>query len=157
MYAKKCYFVTRERTPVYGAGTPDVLGVTAGRKLIEIEIKRSLSDFRANSGKFHIIHRNKFIESAPYQFYFLVPAMLVEKVKPELPEWAGLMSDEEVWCKVLVNAPVNKASKRLSPIQCCKLMRNISNHLCSVENKLDSKIEDAVFNSTEHDDIEYKI
>lgn len=136
-YVKKCMCVTMERAPRYQLGSPDVLGVSPGRKLIEIEIKRSMSDFRANSKKRHIVNREMFITKAPYQFYFLVPENLTVKVAKELPEWAGLMDDSMNWLNVIKIAPVNKQSEKLNPIECARLMRNLSNHIVSLHNSID--------------------
>lgn len=137
---QKCLVVIEERTPVYGMGQPDVLGVTRGRYLTEIEIKRSLSDFKADARKNH--RRNRELAESgrvagmselhvfPRQFYYLVPPDLVEKVKPVLPAWAGLMTLGE-YSKVVVAtiAPVNKASKKLSIHAVTRLARQMTSHM----------------------------
>lgn len=51
LYDKKCDIVSFERGLHDGWGRPDVLGVTRDRKLIEVEIKESFSDFKANFDK----------------------------------------------------------------------------------------------------------
>lgn len=136
-YEKKCNFVTMERSPRHLIGQPDVLGVSMGRKLIEIEIKRSMSDFRCNAKKHHIRNRDHYISKSPSQIYFLVPEKLTEKARLELPPWAGLMDDSEYKLKVIIKAPVNKQSEKLTPIECARLMRNLSNHICSLHNSID--------------------
>jgi hypothetical protein len=137
-YEKKCLAVLHERTPRYCSGQPDVLGVTKGRYLIEVEIKRSLSDFRANAKKYHVRNRDCFIQNQPRQFYFFVPESIVEKCKAELPPWAGLAKlQHEVAFNVVVQAPVNNQSRRLSVKECVKLFRNMTNQIVSFSNEIE--------------------
>jgi len=94
-YERQAALVSTER-PIYGvtAGVPDVLVCMPNRKLVEIEVKVSMSDFRADAKKY----KWKYMKSewaknkGPSQFYYAVPTKLVEKVKAELPEGAGLIS-----------------------------------------------------------------
>ena len=127
---QNCLTVLQERSPFYAMGQPDVLGVTKGRYLTEIEIKRSLSDFKADFKKHHRINRSHHLPSHPRQFYYLVPSELVEKVRPLLPDWAGLMTTEGYYqIKVLIVAPVNKESKQLGPVACARLARMMTSHM----------------------------
>lgn len=129
---KKCHYVLEQRSPRHHLGSPDVLGVTKDRYLIEIEIKRSLSDFRADDKKHCRQMRDLFIDHMAKQFYYLVPPSIVDKIKPELPMWAGLMSVNEAdYVYVEVPAMVNKDSKRLSIKECVKLARCMTNHMMS--------------------------
>ncbi len=91
-YERGCYLVCWERSPWETAYRPDLIGVNSRRKVIEVEFKQSLADFKANESKRHLIQRVAF-GYAPSQFYFAVPRSLVESVKPFLP--AG-SSDREV-------------------------------------------------------------
>ena len=145
MYCRNCHFALRERTPQHFVGEPDVLGIMPNRKLIEVEIKRSLSDFRANANKWQIANRHLFLPKAPYEFWFLVPVALVQKVKPELPLWAGLLSDAGATDKypvtVEVKAMKNKDSLRLSTKECVALARCMANYVCALEKLIDSKKE----------------
>jgi hypothetical protein len=132
---QKCLVVLQERSPFYAMGQPDVLGVTKGRYLTEIEVKRSLSDFRADFKKTHRVNRSHHLPSHPRQFYYLVPPELVERVKPLLPDWAGLMTTEGYHqVKVLVVAPVNKESKQLGPVACARLSRMMTSHMMGYAN-----------------------
>jgi hypothetical protein len=132
---KKCPYIVRERTPRYGIGQPDVIGVTASRFITEIEIKRSVSDFRADAKKHCRRNRDLYPQLIPKQFYYLAPADVADKILPQIPDWAGLMKpSENCWDAVVVkNAPVNKASQRLSIKECIKLARNMVNHMMSLE------------------------
>lgn len=95
-YERGCVIVSMERPPVpLWFGVPDVIGVTYKRELIEIEVKTSVADFRNNAKKECMLRRAQNIGRQPNQFYFLVPTKLVEKIRGELPEGAGLMSPIE--------------------------------------------------------------
>lgn len=161
MYARKCEFAVCERSPRYNIGQPDCLGVTRQRQLVEIEVKRSISDFRAQWSKQSMKNRNLFIDKMPYQFYILCPHVLGDRIFAELPEWAGLMTDSEMWVRVLKVAPLNREHVRLSLLECRKLMRCVSNHICAAEEKYDQLAFDAGIYGmqTEETDIgiEYRI
>jgi hypothetical protein len=66
--------VALERGPSRWWGRPDVLGVCLGRKIIEIEIKRSVADVRNNADKECMAMRRQGVALPPQQFYFLVEA-----------------------------------------------------------------------------------
>lgn len=134
---KQCPIVINERSPrSWSCGEPDVLGVTKNRYLLEIEVKRSLSDFRANAEKRCIRNREMYLEKQAKNFWFLVPKELVEKVRPILPEWAGLLMMGEYAVQSVVPAPSNSKSKRLSPLECAKLVRLQTNQLMATQHKL---------------------
>lgn len=139
---KDCPIVLMERSPRYGHGKPDVLGITNARFMLEIEIKRSLSDFRANAAKHHVRNRDAGIanlEQWPKQFWFLVPPDLVDKVEPELPEWAGLLTIKDRrsagWYTdvfAIKKAPINHKSKKLSLKDGLKMLRVVGNEVFSL-------------------------
>lgn len=144
-FEKNCPLVIMERSPrEWYTGEPDVLGITNNRYMLEIEIKRTLSDFRANMKKRHIVKRCSQEEAiaktyrckAPRQFWFLVPPELRDKVLPEVPEWAGLLiaTGECVRNSLIVakKAPTNSDSEKLSLKDCAKLLRNVGNQLYSL-------------------------
>jgi hypothetical protein len=139
---KKCNYVLTERTPRYGIGQPDVLGVTKPRYLIEIEIKRSYSDFLADSKKRHrqhlVIKDNWVLKHSPKQIYYLMPAELAERCEHLIPSWAGLMrpSPNTITLEVVKMAPVNSQSDRLTIRECIWLARAMCNNMMSVELKL---------------------
>lgn len=150
-FEKACPVALFERTPRYSNGEPDVLGVTKARYLLEIEIKRSVADFRANKNKpFHAarngnghIHNRQNAERWPKQFWFLVPPELVTKVERHVPEWAGLMRGPEknegwqVW--VVKKAPVNKESKRLSNRELMDLGHCMANQIYKLTERLSER------------------
>jgi hypothetical protein len=140
-FEKACAVALEERTPRGCNGQPDVLGVTKHRYLLEIEVKHSVSDFKANAKKtFHAVRDGKYPECEwfnsskfPKQFWFLVPAELAEKCLPITPAWAGLMRNtivgERGYVVVIKDAPINAASKRLTTKECVKLANCMANQI----------------------------
>jgi hypothetical protein len=131
-FEKNCLAVMHERTPRYCTGIPDVLGLTRGRHLIEIEIKRSVSDFKRNEKKISSRNRDIYLSYHPRQFYFFVPEEIHDKVVPLCPEWAGLAKlSNGVTFEVTKLAPVNEKSKRLTTKECVKFFHSLSNQVVS--------------------------
>ena len=132
-----------ERSPRQGwCGQPDVFGVTAARYTMEIEIKRSLSDFRADATKpsRNPILRDGFrLQRLPKHFWYLVPPELADRVEPLVPDWAGLMRGprgheaQTVW--IIKRSPANSESRRLTVKECCRLVLLVNNHALSSEAK----------------------
>lgn len=141
-FEKNCALVLCERTPRYGHGQPDVLGVTPGRHFYEIEIKRTVADFRANHLKNHMLHRmhhsmeiqEEAAKRAPKLFWFLVPQKLVDKIKDEVPDFAGLltMHSNETSLEVIKKAPTNKHATRLSIKETSRLVRCAGNMMIAM-------------------------
>jgi hypothetical protein len=156
MYTRDCLFALRERSPRHCCGEPDALGVTRGRYLIEVEIKRTMSDFRANAKKWHVAGRDWHLNLAPREFWFLLPAALVAKAATELPPFAGLLSDDggKSYCREVVAAPKNTESKRLSVKECVKLARCLGNNLMAAEKRCDSRYDTAPWQELALDDYE---
>ena len=130
---KGCHYIVAERAPRYMLGEPDVLGVTQGRYLIEIEVKRSASDFRADFKKHHRVNRELYLPQQARQLYYLMPDDLAVKLVDEIPPWAGLMAPHlnQYTVEVLKDAPVNKESKRLAIKECVKMARQMTSHMMS--------------------------
>lgn len=140
-YQHRCFLVATERHPLgdWNHGRPDALGADGKRFITEVEIKITVSDFRANAKKRHIKNRNWNSSGAPRQFYFMVPPLLVEKVRPELPEYAGLMTIEEHGfmpgvkeVRVIRSAPVNRSASPLTVRQLYLMAKHQSGTLCSM-------------------------
>lgn len=140
-WEKRCSIILAERSPrEHATGRPDILGVTDSRHLLEIEIKTSVSDFRANAKKPHIARldatdkevRDFQFESAPKQFWYLVTREILEKIRPECPSWAGLMIHGDYQVEVVKPAPTNKLSRRLSIKECARLVRCMGNQMMSL-------------------------
>lgn len=95
-YERGCMLVLIERPPRYPwFGVPDVVGVGFDRTVIEVEVKCSLSDFKANDKKRVMAMRKQGVTDPPRQFYFMVPRSLVDKVEHLMPSDAGLLTTHE--------------------------------------------------------------
>jgi hypothetical protein len=131
---KRCEIVLRERSPrSYQCGQPDVLGITPSRYMVEIEVKRSVSDFRADAKKASRRNREFYAEYQPRQFFYFMPEEIAIKVADKIPEWAGLMYPKSGAPVVMKNAPVNTAGKRLTFKEWRRLVSMLTNHLLSSE------------------------
>lgn len=138
-WERKCLAVMHERSPRNMMGSPDVLGITRSRYLIEIEIKRSVSDFRANRTKHHIANREMWIQKQPKQFYFFVPEAISDRCLAGCPEWAGLakLLPDGYRLHVVKEAPINSSSKRLTLKECIKMFHLMSNQIVSFSGQID--------------------
>jgi len=138
-YDKQYPLVALERGTV--SGTPDVFGVHKNRFTTEIEIKISVSDFRANRKKEHVIrresgvYRNSYI---PNYFYYLVPPELVDKIRPEVEAQNGLMtlgtgkSYSGVRPLVVLKPALRNHTRRQTIKQCVQMAQAVSGTLVSL-------------------------
>jgi hypothetical protein len=138
-YDKNLNLIAFERG--IGSGNPDVIAVDNKRFLIEVEVKISMSDFRADAKKYKwkIQDGGYRPEAIPRLFYYLVPKDLVDKVKPELKEGHGLltlgrrrMQNGMPEVISVVAARANKLSKRLSFPNLARMVKHQSGTLCAL-------------------------
>lgn len=129
-FKRSCPIVLTERSPLHNGGQPDVLGITQARYCIEVECKRSMSDFRANAQKFCVKKRDDWISRWPKEFYFCVPDSMADRAEAELPDYAGLLTVHPQ-CRLVVRrkAPVNYESARLTLKQYCHVVKLLTNEL----------------------------
>lgn len=143
-FEQKCMIVIMGRTPREICGLPDVLGVNCNRFATEVEIKRSMADFRADGKKRCRTNRDYYIQKMPKHFYYLVPKALSEKVLAELPSWAGLLTVAERGgfrpIRVIQPSPVNKQSERYTIKECVRLAQKMGNQIISSEESRESII-----------------
>lgn len=144
-YEKRCFVVCTERTPMPELCRPDVLGLLPSRTLIEVEVKRTMADFRANGKKRGI----KFRMNWPAQFYFMVHPDIADNVLAEIE--AGLLDDTYQRAGVLTvsttevnsisglnvvrclkRAPTNRAAVELGFHQIAKMVRDQSGTMCGL-------------------------
>ena len=139
-HERGCVIVLCERSPrEWLCGRPDVLGVMPSRYAYEVEIKRTLSDFRADQDKRSRRLRGQHPEKFPKEFYYLVPEGL--PVLAELPDWAGLLVADSLgyfYPTVIKPAPINRLSERYSLKECAKLVSLQSNQIVATEAKCES-------------------
>lgn len=95
-YEQGCYVVTFERHPWRGDLKPDVLGMNKRRRLVEIELKVSLTDMKRDLDKQHRIRTTQDImrdvPGSPSLLYYFVPPALVGDALELLPAYAGVLS-----------------------------------------------------------------
>jgi len=151
---KDCHYILEQRSPRLFCGVPDVIGITKSRYLIEIEIKRSVADFRNDFKKPQIVRRNTGTDTVwgemqlkhyPKYFYYLMPRKIYEKVINEIPAWAGVLceSENQVTAMVLKKSPSNSEPNRLSTEECVRAVRLMVNHMMT--GKLDEETHHARF------------
>jgi hypothetical protein len=92
-YEQGCYLLAWERSPWEHRWhhKPDVMGVERGRRVLEIEIKRSVADFKADAKK-RIWGYRSLGYAVPFKFWYLVPPELVEEILPMVPAGLGLLT-----------------------------------------------------------------
>ena len=139
-YKRQCKLIATERS-IRRSGwyRPDILVVTKDRRLIEVEVKTSIVDFKADAKKHIWKMRDRGGAEMPYQFYYAVPANLADKVKPLLRSDCGLIRVEDFYkqdwannVRVIKNAPINKQSKRLSLQELVEMVKNQTGTICSM-------------------------
>lgn len=131
-YEKGCFMVAWERSP-FGdhCYRPDVVGIEKRWRLIEVEVKHSVGDFKANGKKRGL----KLAWQFPWQFWFAVPEEIANKVEPHLPEGAGLLALAQKDGKygprleVLKHASSSKQATKLSRWQVGRMVMHQSGSL----------------------------
>ena len=148
---KKCHYIIEQRAPRFWLGSPDILGVTAQRFLIEIEVKRSVADFKRDADKRHRRNRDRFLEDQAKQFYYMMPAEIADKVYSIIPEWAGVLIPDggQHQAQVMKVAPVNNKSRRLSLKECAKMCRYMVNWGMSSRQYMQNRIDNFLLGEPE--------
>ena len=119
-------------------GTPDAYGVTPARYAIEVEVKRSMSDFYADGRKHSRRNRELYSQWFPKYFFYLLPEQISERAKSSLPKWAGLLSMGQFGVvSVIVDSPRNHSANRLSIKECVRLAQQMAIHSTRIEAKMD--------------------
>jgi hypothetical protein len=92
-YQRGCYITAWERSPwEFAHHKPDLIGIDSTRKCIEIEIKRSVADFKNDAEKAIWNSRDLFKQAWPAQFYYFVDPAIVDKVRPFVRDGFGLIT-----------------------------------------------------------------
>lgn len=143
-YNRQCQLMWTQRSPWdRWDHRPDVIALTKSRRVIEVEVKVTLADFKVNAEKRCMTNPVLRWHEGPVwnmteSFYFAVPVQLIEKIKPLLPDYAGLLAVEEnPWnTRVSVQAPKRRDSPRLSTKQMVIAARHLSGTLVSMQMKI---------------------
>ncbi len=151
-YQRGCYIVAWERGPWERYGhKPDLIGVDKTRKCIEIEIKRSVADFKHDSEKKIWSARGLWQVAWPSQFYYFVEPSIVEKVRPMTRDGLGLLTFSQsgkptfagnIEVQIVVPARKQKDAKPLTVLQLWEMVRHQSGSLCSAARKLKTVTDD---------------
>ena len=141
-YECGCYMVSFERSPL--DSKPDVLGLDKHRRLFELEIKISKSDFDRDAKKPHRQRLMKELEksrpNAHNYLAYLVPLELVEHVREHAPSYAGILTVNVARTSAftgfpqleVLRPPVRLHDNRLSMRHCAIMARDMSGTLASL-------------------------
>lgn len=139
LYEKKCDIISMERGLYDHLGRPDILGIMRNRQVIEVEIKISFSDFRANFEKRIISRYRSNPRIAPHYFYFLVTAEIAEKVmtfeSDKHTDYGILVLGNSGNLLLARKAGKNKFAAKLSVKQMITMVRNQSKTLWEITKK----------------------
>jgi hypothetical protein len=150
-YKRQAAMVAFERGIDVAIHIPDVQVVTKDRRMVEIEVKITMADFRADAKKRIWMFRDRGIGLMPYQFYYAMPYDLAESVKADVRPDCGLLGvlpikhrwerhSDRVIC--LRRAPRNKEAGRLSLKKCVQMVKHQTGTLCSMAERLYITTED---------------
>lgn len=109
-YERRCPLVCWERSPFGNEHyyRPDICGVTRQWYVIEVEIKLTVADFRANRNKRGLWWGEQF----PQQFYYAVPPKIAQLVDIESADRDGVLTwGEDIICGPSIEV-VRHAAKR---------------------------------------------
>lgn len=145
-YEMGCYMVTFERHPFAYHLRPDVLGMNKRRLLIEVEVKISLSDMKADLEKRHrqaatmVSEFRRQTPAVPSYLYYMVSPHLVGDALEVLPPHVGVISRHPTSLSghtgfpaiVLHRKAVKLHDKRLSPRAVADMVRDLAGTMASL-------------------------
>lgn len=151
LWQKRCIMTTQERGDSTMLGRPDVLGLTNKREVIEIEIKISVSDLRANAKKEVQKYFAMFPEKGPNYFYYFVPHTIAEKASEIAEPHAGvIMLYENSFEWKVIRKPKKIHSGYVGLKRAADLMRcQASTNLLLIDKLYYAKIENAILRKAE--------
>jgi len=172
-YTRQCPVIIFERAPgtLWVTYKPDLIAIRKDRKVIEVEIKVSLSDLKNDINKRHWKLREISPKSfpMPYMFYYGVPYEMKDKALEVIDGWkkdgklcgkAGLLcviEKENIGFKDVIcerKAPLNKAALKPSIRDIISIVKHQTGTLCSLSIKVAKMGRKA---GKEDTDIEYNI
>lgn len=137
LWQKRCLMATMERGYDNWLGKPDVLGMTMTREVIEVEIKISVSDLRANREKSIQKYFMTFPEKGPNYFYYLVPKKISDKALAIAEPHSGIIvMPEDSWDWKVLRKPKKIHSQKVGIKRAADLMRNQSSTVLLLIDKL---------------------
>jgi hypothetical protein len=138
-YRRRCPLISFERASGDTLrGRPDVLGLTKERQWVEIEIKTSVSDLRADMKK-----RKWLLGMMSYrQFYYLMQPEIVGVAKKEVPDGRGIMTlaKTQVYglheIMIVKKAAINRDAPRASTREVVEAVWHQSGTLCGLAREI---------------------
>lgn len=128
---RKCIAAYTERHPT-GYWLPDAIGILSSLRIIEIEIKRTVADFRQDRLKPNVMQWRAGSDWRPYQFYYMLPIEIIS-VLPEVPDFAGVIQVRDRWqIEVVRRAQVNNKANKIRPKSVAKAIRQQSLQVMSL-------------------------
>jgi len=140
-YRRRCQIVALERWVFDHAGRPDVVGVNHKCYVIEIEVKRTWSDFNADSKK----HKVSLIPPTR-QRYYLAPRELAERIASSMSEVLKARGEDYDWgvitpfgdkMKVYRRCQVNPLARKLTNKQLWGMISKMSGTLVKQQEQID--------------------
>ena len=132
-YERRCPIICFERPPAaWKDYRPDVMGITRARTLIEIEIKVSVADFRADKQK----HRHQVGKIDAHQFYYAVPAAIADTVIAEAETGHGVLIYRPNTGMECSRRSIVRKTKRAPLKWCLRMAENQSGTLVSMAREI---------------------
>lgn len=143
-YTHGAFIMAFERNPVSSRIKPDFLFLDKARRLVEVEIKCDLSDFKRDE---HKKHRQRMLNNlgkgTPREvnyLWYLVPAKLVNYVLEHAPAFAGVLSPNQAQVDEFTGFPVLDVLRpavrlhdnRLSTRLCAVFARDMAGTIASL-------------------------
>lgn len=160
-YKHGAFIMAFERNPVSSRIKPDFLFLDKARRLVEVEIKCDLSDFKRDEHKKHRLRMvNNLTKGMPREInylWYLVPAKLVNYVMEHAPSFAGVMTPNQLVVDEFTGFPtldilrpaVRLHDNRLSTRLCAVFARDMAGTIASL-------VRDEVKHIIEHEDLKDK-
>lgn len=122
----------------HGGHEKDIFAISSSNYGKEVEIKISVSDFRADFKKSHH-HESKYVK----EFYYAFPIEIYEKVKDEVPLHAGVIICERnkysVYAKIIKKAKINTKAIKLTDKDMITIGRLASMRIWSLKNTIEGQ------------------
>ena len=141
-YNQRCIIIARERwqLPEHFNGRPDACGITECRRVIQVELKMSMTDFRGDSKK----RKANWKRDDVWKSYYLAPKELQGPIMAELEgtgsHWGVLTTsgfnwgtEDYPWLDVGRKALCNREAKILSVKEVLKSSRDMAATLVKAE------------------------
>jgi hypothetical protein len=149
-YEHGCHIITFERSPVSSSSRPDVLGMTKGKMLIEVEVKVSKGDLDRDHAKAHraamVQDIQRVVPEHANYMYYIVPEHMASYASDtdKIEKSTGILSLNHSYRHGKLRLPTVTVHRRasifhpakLSDASVQKMLSQQSSTMCSVANEL---------------------